>query len=288
MSGGVLIDQKGRLWPDNSWDLALRIGYKDPRSDIAGFAVRERGFVHIAPRDNAVRVTLRERRFSLVSFTGTMLELRRRKTAHIVLCVLGDGSNAPTYRIFTDLHDFCAEIESLAAGKPLEIRLPRLSELRSAKVLHLAPFAAARPMVQLWERTRGEFTDEVRRAVFSSVLLPRTVLVRKSASSSRLITEHVGSSIGVMNPCRALLTVGQDFSEHHPDRAYGAWVAESYAQTLWSRRIRVESVRAMINTEAAATFRTRYDRVLIPWYSRANDTFALALSIRRETPVRIS
>jgi hypothetical protein len=288
MSGGVLIDQKGRIWPDNAWDLAVRIGYKDPRSDIPGFAVRERGFVHIAPRENGVRVTLRERRFSVVSFTGAMLELRRRKAAQIVLCVLGDSDAGPSYRIFTDLHDFCAEVEPLAAGKPLEIRLPRLSELRSTKVLHLAPFAAARPMVQLWERTRGEFTDEVRRAVFCSAMLPRTVLVRKSASSSRLITEHVGSSIGVMNPCRAILNVGQDFSEHHPDRAYGAWVTESYAQTLWSRRIRVESVRALINTEAAATFRTRYDRVLIPWYSRESDTFALALSIRRETPVLIS
>jgi hypothetical protein len=288
MSGGVLIDQKGRIWPDNAWDLAVRIGYKDPRSDIAGFAVRERGFVHISPRENGVRVALRERRVSLVTFTGTMLELRRQKPAQMVLCLLADGDAAPTYRIFTDLHDFCAEIEPVAAGNPLEVRLPRLCEQRSTRVLHLAPFAAARPMVQLWERTRGEFTDEVRRVVFGSALLPRTVLVRKCARSSRLITEHVGSGIGIMNPCQALLTVGQDFSEHHPDRAYGAWVTESYAQTLWSRRIRVESIRALISTEAAATLRTRYDRVLIPWSSRENDTFALALSIRREAPVLIS
>jgi hypothetical protein len=285
MTGGVLIDSKGRALPDNSWDLATRIGYKDPRLDIAGYAVRERGFIHIVPRERGLRVTVRERRFGLVTFAGAMLELRRRQPAQIVLCVIGDS--APGYRIFNDLHDFCAEVEPLAESK-LEVRLPRLCEQRATKVLHLAPFAVARPLIQLWEKTHGEFTDEARRVVVSGDLFRRTVVVRKTADSSRLITEHVGCGIKTIRPCEALCNVGRDFAEHHSDRAYGAWVSESYDRALWSRRIQVESIRALLNTDAAERL-WRYDRVLIPWRSPRNtDWFATALSISREAPAAAS
>jgi hypothetical protein len=284
MTGGVLIDGRGRVCPDNSWDLATRIGYKDPSLNVAAFAVRERGFIHIAPREKGVRVSVRERRFNLVAFAGAMLELRRLQPEQIVLCASGEGG--PSYRIFANLHDFCAEAEQLAESK-LEVRLPRLCEQRATKVLHLAPFAAARPLLQLWERNHGEFTDEVREAVTGGELFARSVLVRKAADSARLIAEHVGCGIGIFRPCETLRNAGRDFRDCHPDRAYGDWVSESYEHTLCMRRIRVESVRAQINTDGADRL-WRYDRVLIPWRSsRTGDWYATALSIRREGPVAV-
>jgi len=152
-------------------------------------------------------------------------------------------------------------------------------------VLHLAPFAAARPLLQLWERTHGEFTDEVRDSVTTGDLFQRTVVVRKAADSARLIIEHLGYGLETFRPCETLRNAGRDFSECHPDPAYNDWVSESYDRTLWTRRIRVESIRALINTDGAQRL-WRYDRVLIPWRSsRSSDWFATALSIRREGPV---
>lgn len=284
MERGILIDEKGRGWPDNSWDLARRIGYQDPRRDIAGYAVEECGFIHIRPQDGAVRVAVRERCFGLTAFTGAMLVLGRMKPSRILLRVL--AGRTPTFHVFMDLHDFCTHVEPLAGGTPLEIRLPHLSEVRNPRVLYLPTFASARPIVDLWEQTHGALTEEVHNAVVASGLFDRTILVRQPPGSSRLVTQHFGSGIKVMRPCEALLAVGRDLEEQ-PDREYGAWMAQAYAETLWSRRLRVESCRALVHTSAATTLRTRYDRVLMPWRS-TSELFVMCLSIQREAPVAVS
>jgi hypothetical protein len=282
MSGGLLIDDKGRTWADNSWDLARRIGYASPGKDIANYAVRERGFIYIRPGNHArtVHVALRERCFNLIAFTAAMLELGRAGPTRIMLSLATDDQ--PTFRLFVDLHDFCREVEPLAMGRALEIRIPRLAERRSLRVLNLPEFRAAREIVDLWKATHGDLTSEARQAVFANDLLQRTVLVRQ-ASPSRLITEHMGPGILVLRPCESLMMTGRDFGEH-PDADYGAWVAESYAEVGWSHHLRVDSLRALVRTSATTLLRTRYDRVLMPWRSAGGSVFVMGLSLQRDVP----
>jgi hypothetical protein len=280
MGGGLLIDDKGRVWGDNSLDFARRIAYVGSLSDIANYAVRERGCIHIRSgnRAGAVHVALRERSFNLIAFTAAMLELGRMGPTRILLSVA--TANEPTFRIFVDLHDFCREVEPMACGRALEVRIPRLAEQRSLRVLNLADFRAVRGVVELWKKTHGELTDEVKRATFVSGLFQRTILLRQT-SSSRLITEHLGAGITILTPCEALMMVGREFGVH-PDADYGAWVADAYAEIGWSRRLRVESVRATVHTSAGTTMRARYDRVLMPWRSGRGETYVMGVSIRRE------
>jgi hypothetical protein len=286
MTSGLLIDDKGRSWADNSWELARRIGYVDALSDIATHAVRERGFIHIRPGNHAraVHVALRERCFNLIAFTATMLELGRAHPSRIMLSLATDDQ--PTFRLFMDLHDFCREVEPLAFGRALEIRIPRLAERRTVRVLNLPEFKTVRELIDLWRGTRGELTDDVRRTAFASGLFQRTILVRQT-SSMRLITEHLGAGIMILRPCEALLTIGRDFADM-PDRDYGAWVAQAYEEVLGSRRLRVDSVRASVRTSATTTLRTRYDRVLMPWRGKGSDMFGMGVSIRRESPTEVS
>lgn len=286
MGGGLLIDDKGRIWADNSWDLARRIGFAGPPSDIATYGLREHGFIHIRPGNHAgaVHVALREHGFNLIAFTAAMLELGRIGPARILLSVA--TRDAPTFRLFVDLHDFCREVEPLARGKALEVRIPRLAERRSLRVLNLPEFQAVRTVVELWKKTHGELTEEVRRATFVSGLIQRTILLRQT-SSSRLITEHLGAGIMVLSPCEALTMVGQEFGVH-PDADYGAWVGDAYAEIGGSGRLRVDSVRAIYNTSAGTKLRTRYDRVLMPWRSRGGETYVMGVSIRRESPTKVS
>jgi hypothetical protein len=154
---GLLIDEKGRCWPDD-WDLARRIGYADPRMDIPTFAVCRRGFIHLRHHGGIARVSLRERHFNLITFAGALLELGRIDPTRIILRVFGEDS--PAYHVFTDLYDFAAQAEPMATGTALEMRLPRLAEARNLRVLNFKPFAGARPIVD----RRPLATDE-RRAV---------------------------------------------------------------------------------------------------------------------------
>ena len=281
MGGGMLIDPRGRVWPDDSWDVARRVGYNDARDDVATFAVRERGFVHLRPRVDGMHVALREGRFNLTAFAALMLELSRTRPPRILLSILGESP--PIFRIFLDLHDFGAQVEPLLAGKAIEIRVPRLSERRNRRVLNLPTFACARPIVDLWEQTRGELSADIDGALIAGGVRDRMILLRQLPKSDRLSTEHFGSAITFLKPVEIL---GRDIRQQH-DGDYGVWMAEAYVDVLSSRRLRVESCHARIRTSAGTTIHARYDRVLIPWRRKNDALFAMCISIQRGTPIEL-
>ncbi len=285
MVASILVDEGGKAWPANSIALARRLGHVDARVDLATFAVRERGAVHIRSIEDGVRVTLRRGGFSRVTLAGALQTLNDLAPPRIMLVTR--SGNETHAELFTSVFAFIERAEQLAAEPPIEIKVPRYSVLRGLRNLATPPFAVTRPIVDLWKERRGEFGDEVHRAVVHAGLLNRTILVRQPAQSSRLITEHFGAGIMIMHPCESMLTVGRELSEQ-PDRAYGAWMAEAYAETSWAKRLRLESVRAFVRRSDGTTLRTRYDRVLMPWRSAGNDVYVMCLSIQREVPVVVS
>ncbi len=101
-------------------------------------------------------------------------------------------------------------------------QIRRLSVPRSLTLLSTPAFARARPLFELWRNARGELTEEVHRAVRFSGLARRMVLVRNPAGGARLITQHFGAGIMTIRPCETLLTIEEDFYQHHPDRDYSA------------------------------------------------------------------
>ena len=285
MVASILIDETGNAWPANSSALARRLGYRDARIDLATFAVRERGAIHIRSIEDGVRITLRPGGFSRTTLAGALQALNDLSPPRILLVThTGNETHA---ELFTSVFAFIEHAEQLAAD-PVEVKVPRYSVPRSLRNLTTAPFAMVRPIIDLWRERRGEFGEEVRRLVAAQGLLHRMILVRKSGASSRLITEHFGPGIMIMRPCESLLTVGRDFYEHHSDRSYGAWVADAYAEALWRRNPRLESVRAVVQTAAGPTLRVRYDRLIVPWRATGRDQVAMALSIQREVPVVVT
>jgi hypothetical protein len=285
MVASVLIDEGGKAWPANSAALARRLGYVDARVDLASFAVRERGAIHIRSIEDGVRVTLSPGGFSRVALAGALQTLNDLAPPRILL-VTRSGSETHA-ELFTSVFAFIERAEQLAAEPPIEIKVPRYSVQRSLRNLATPPFAMVRPIVDLWKERRGELGEEVHRAIADAGLLHRTILARQAPQSSRLITEHFGAGIMIMRPCESMLTVGRELNEQ-PDRDYGAWMAEAYAETSWARRLRLESVRAFVRTSAGTTLRTRYDRLLMPWRGDGNDGFVMCLSIQREVPVVVS
>lgn len=281
----ILIDETGKAWPANSSGLARRLGYVDARTDLAAFAVAERGAIHIRSIEDGVRITLRPGAFSRVTLAGALQALNDIEPTRILLLTrAGSETHA---EIFTSVFAFVERAEQLAEDPPIEVKVPRYSVQRHLRNLATPPFAMVRPIVDLWRERRGEFGDEVHRAVLAQGLSPRMILVRKAGGSARLVTEHFGPGIMIMRPCESLAIIGRDFYEHHADRPYGTWVADAYAETLWRCQLRLESVRAVVQTEAAA-LRVRYDRLIMPWRSGSTDLFAMAVSIQREVPVAIS
>src|SRR5690348_13780766 len=278
MAPGLLIDGKGRAWPDDSWELARRLRCRGNACDLANMAVRERGFIHVKPQGNNVRIAVNPRLLDRATLGGALYALTDQRPSRIMLALVGD--QGWQYEIFPSLWEFAERAEELAADGAVTLRPGSLAAERNLKAISLPIFAALRPLVELWTHSRGMPHDDVAATLQRSGLINRTVIARQSAGSTRLICDHFGSAIQMRRPCEALLAVGHDL-EAMPDRAYGSWVAETYSAALARRRLRLESVRATLRTSAAGTVNVRYDRLLMPWRDASGDMRLFCISMRR-------
>lgn len=281
MSDSILIDDEGEPWSAGSSELARRLGHREPGDELARFAVAERGFVHIRPIDGGARVELRPGAFTTVTLAGTLQVLNDLGPRRILL-VVGSGDDG-VVELFTSLFDFVERAEHLGADPPIEPKVPRLSVPRGLHNLMTARFSAARPVVELWRKRKGELTEDVYRAMLHDHAFSRVLLARQLPQSSQLIVEYVGSGHQHLRPCEALRIIGRRIQDQ-PDRQYGEWIAQAYEEASRDRRLRVDSVRARVSTSAATLLRARYDRVLMPWYERG-DVLVMSVSIRRELSV---
>lgn len=278
-AAGMLIDDHGEAWADDSRALALRLGYRDPDFDAPAYAVRNLGFIHVRQHGEGIRVSLRAQRYSLLTLTTALYLLLERRPRRIVLAVFEGGDWS--YEMFTSLGSFAERTEDLAAGKPVAGRPRWLAVEKQLDALALPTFQKVRPVVDLWKASRGRLGEDLYATLRASDLLERAVLVRKLPRSSRLVYEHFGVGIRAMRPCETLRVVGRDVDDI-TDRDYGGWVGLSYSEALGSRRLQLASVRAAVRTSEAATLRVRYDRLLMPWRKSGSDLFVLSISMRRE------
>jgi len=275
---GILIDERGGHWPDNSPALAQRLGYREPDFDAPAYTVRNLGFIHVRQHEEGVRVSLRSGRFSLLTLAAALYVLVDRRPRRIVLAVF--WGEDWSYEMFTSLGSFAERAEDLAAGDPIAGRPRWLAVEKKLEDLELPAFARARPVVDLWKSSRGRLSDELYKTLSESDLMHRTLLLRRLPHSSRLVFEHFGSGIKVMKPCEAFAMIGCD-AHDVPDKEYGGWVEECYDRALSRRRLRLEAVRATVRT-SGPTLRVRYDRLLMPWRRTDRDLYVLSVSMRRE------
>jgi hypothetical protein len=276
---GMLIDDQGETWADDSAALAQKLGYRNPDFDVPAYAVRNLGFIHVRQHGEGMRVSLRAQRYSLLTLTAVLYVLLDRRPRRIVLAVFDGGDWS--YEMFTSLGAFAERTEDLASGKPVAGRPRWLAAEKDIGALSQPTFAKVWPVVDLWKSNRGRLGRDLHEALRAVDLTHRAVLVRQIPGSSRLVYEHFGAAIKMMRPCEAFEMVGRDV-ESVPDKAYGAWVAESYAKALSGRRVRLDAVRATLRTSEASTVRVRYDRLLMPWYRAGADLWVLSVSMRRQ------
>lgn len=279
MGSGILIDERGEAWPDNSWELAQRLGYRTAEFDVPAYAVRNLGFIHLREQEGGAQVALRQSRYNLVTLTAALYALLERNPRRIMLSVF--SGEDWSYEMFTNLGAFAERTEDLAAGERIAERSPWLAAEKDLATLASPTFAKLRPVVNLWRATRGRLSGDIVEALRIAGVRDRAVLVRRVANSSRLVIEHFGAAIKLLRPCETFLVVGRDI-EQVPDRDYGGWVANSYSEALAGRRLRLDAVRATVRTSDAATLRVRYDRLLMPWRRTGDDLFVLSVSMRRQ------
>lgn len=278
MAEGILIDEKGRRWPDRSWEVLRRLGRYAADLDPAGYAVRERGFIHIRPQETGARVALRVGGFGLETLAGALYELKERQFPRIILALFADGEWF--YEMLSGAWEFADRAEHLLAGGVGDRRHPWLAAERTLTALGLPDFAQVRPLVELWRGCRGRMPTDLDSAMLRFGLLPRMLFVRQPPGSSRLVYAHFGSGIEFMKPCESFIMVGRDIDDL-PDRDYGSWTAHAYAEGLAGRQPRLQSIHATIRVSQTTAVQGRYDRLTLPWRAAGGDRFVMGISLTR-------
>jgi transcriptional regulator with XRE-family HTH domain len=143
----------------------------------------------------------------------------------------------------------------------------RIAALRPSKLLSEESLAEFRPLLKLWNTSRGVMGRELLTDVVQGRLGRQIILLRQSSPSTRLLVEHINTP--VLRPCEAISLVGRAL-EDMPDRDFGRWITEGYVETLFGETPRLESVLADIRPPGEKTLRSRYDRLLLPWRSRSD------------------
>jgi hypothetical protein len=90
MVGGLLIDNLGNRWPERSWQVARRIGYRDTSADLCACAVREHGFIHFSRHASGVHVALRAGGVNQLMLGKVLRLLTAERPKRILVSVASD------------------------------------------------------------------------------------------------------------------------------------------------------------------------------------------------------
>ena len=276
---GVLIDDQGVVWADDAPELMRQLGRREAGFDLAAYAVRNLGWIHLRAHGVNLRASLREGMFNHEALIGALYQIVEWAPQRIMASVfLGEDWS---YKIFSKIGEFTGYLEAMAVGEPtVPGRLFAFEH--DVTVLRSPEYTAVRPMLSYWRRSRGEMGEGFSEIVCGKFFQQRATLVRK-ASPTRLVCEHVGIGIKALRPCEALRMLGRDMGDA-PDSEYSQWVAESFAEAAAGERPRIASIRARINTSDGGALNGSYCRVLLPW-RRGTDTMVLGMSILRDRSV---
>src|SRR5512135_3095409 len=142
---GMLIDDRGEAWAENTDALAVRLGCREPDFDLAGYAVRNLGFIHVRDREGGIRVALRAGRFSLLTLASALFKLADRRPRRILLAVF--WGEDWSYELFSSIGAFTERAEDLAAGEPVVRRPAWLAAERDIASLAAPAYQRLRPLV---------------------------------------------------------------------------------------------------------------------------------------------
>jgi len=277
-----LIDHKGKVWSEPASGLGEALGYPDPDFDIWGYAIRNLGAVEIAVGDDDTTVTMR---------TATA-HAEAIRVAGQVLPGLGVHPVRLRYEIGTWIEETCEDAHQAigrmtsaladAAHQPRRVafvskmrRLTTLSESRLNKIETADERFSL--LFKKWRMSQALFDPEMPNFLVRFGLIDRTVVVAESAANGELVFEHAGFGFKAYDSYDKTWTFrlqGKPFSDQ-PDPDYGHWVDRTYRSVLDEAQPRFEFVDAVIQARSAEPYRSRYDRLILPW---RNDTGARLLT----------
>lgn len=272
----VLIDDQGTCWPAGSRELFARLGNSDPDFDMAGYAVRNLGFIEVEGDADSIQLRLRPSTIDPKALAALFYLLSDTTPRRVVL---GYFINAWGYEICPGNEKVFVRIEELVQdaarrrsdGAYLSTRKDPAGLVDSRDTLLSFLFAK-------WRASFGVFHDSMMDDLATLGLLDRTLIVDYYGGSDILIIKNWGKGLRFFGSDWTTKAPGHSM-ENQPDRDYAAWVARGYREAVQAKGPIFEQIDAVIRAQANSPTRREYERLILPWRTPHGDVVLTGTSM---------
>lgn len=272
---GYVIDGEGEVWLEGSRSFRRRFGDPSPDFDLAGYAVRNFGCIHMRLQGDTARFRIQPGAISVKAFAQAVKMMVDEPCDRYIF----DGAMpAPHLEMVRNLNDAVARLEDFVEGVREHRDSIVASELLSLERLRHPKRAMLRDLLTQWRRLHGRLPSDPLVPFRSAGVLGRAILARPRPGGTKI--RFFGPQLDVYDAGWPERAIGLDL-EAQPDPTYGAWSAQGYQEVRLAARPRLELVDAVIREPAKPALRHRYERLLLPWQAADGSALVSGTSILR-------
>ncbi len=264
-----LIDEHGRQCETLPEAIEVLLDYPDADFDIAGYAVRNLGWIDVRmnPPSGAIRAEFRALTVSFGAVSALYALLSNQTWNDIRF----------EYDLFGWMTDSYDDNRSACAGLHFVVQNvidffqhpPYTSVDKSPGLLREEGTASSKMLgsvLSLWQERSGQITDDVTHKLREIGILPRLMLIDVDKTGEDARFRYIGAGFTVYGDRWPREAIGRNIREQ-PDQAYGARVAKSCIVAAQSAQPNYSHVDACIGVPGRDPRRSRYKCLKTPWRS---------------------
>lgn len=273
----ILVGPDGRMWNPYSYEFMRYLGYWGGDADIVHYATRNLGFCALRIFPRYAHVCVQPSLFPMACFDRILELLLLNEPARIVIQRATRGF-APL-EVFANLNDAMARLRAIQVTTPGEKGFsPNIFDLAIPRLNHPkreALFAA----FKAWTEVHGYVeTSKIQALADNPVLGHGTVAWLPGRD--RCLIEAWPSTYDRFGDRSSERYRGCDVREH-PDIDYILPSTQAYFTAAHEQAPRLELIEALITHQNGSKLWARYERLVLPWRTKGNDTFISSVPLIR-------
>lgn len=251
-TGDVLIDHTGQIIPAR--DLPNHLGYPDPDFDLAAYAVRNCGMIHVA--GPAVRLAPRLVSPRAIEVAGFLLTLRESGGPIRVSAYESGAWRLIPCRSAIDAGQTLVHLTQQPAGPSFAAQPDGLDMLPGIM----------RDAFLTWKESSGEMAEGSIARLRATGAWDRTVALRRAEGDGMgFAFLHIGAGITAFGEAWRRRMIGK-VDDGRPDPVYAANISSLYRRSLDSNMPAANRVDAVLSVERRPEpVHLRYRQLLLPW-----------------------
>jgi hypothetical protein len=272
----LILDDNGRVWQTGSRALLDSLHIAGHEFDLTHYLIRNLVFVRFRTFRSGVRITLSPRFLTMAAYEALVFQMVAQEHDRFVIEIIDTRNRV---EIVPGLEDAAARLADLATvGGNISREDFYREELSLGRLRGSPRLSPLVGMLHQWQRSRGSMCADLA-IQFGDPALRGRVFVMRMLDGTKSVVEFVGDGFAMFDAARRHSMVGQD-PRRQPDPKYSENASVAYRETHVAQTPRLEFIEAVIRVPGCPAYRSRYERLLLPWYLKGTGFVSVASVLR--------